>query len=115
MVDLFHKQPVQATIVAVFFNHGDRRTEVDRLEVKLGKAFLVTRLQTLLQTNRVYLPESDEAQILAEELMDYEVKVSEDANEKYGAFKVGTQDDLVTALGLALQDDGPRRAIILGG
>lgn len=47
--------------------------------------------------------------------MEYEVKVSEDANDRYGAFKVGSQDDLVTALGLALQDDGPRRAIILGG
>ena len=41
--------------------------------------------------------------------------MAEDANDRYGAFKVGTQDDLVTALGLALQDDGPRRAIILGG
>lgn len=56
-----------------------------------------------------------EARILAEELMEYEIKVSEDANDRYGAFQVGTQDDLVTALGLALQEDGPRRAIILGG
>lgn len=53
--------------------------------------------------------------ILAEELLEYEVKVAEDANDRYGAFKVGSQDDLVTALGLALQDDGPRRAIIIGG
>lgn len=83
--------------------------------MKLGKAFVVTRLQTLLLTNRIHLPESDEARILAEELLEYEVKVAEDANDRYGAFKVGSQDDLVTALGLALQDEGPRRAIILGG
>lgn len=115
VVDLFRKKPVQAKIVEVYFNHGDRHKEVAYLEVSLGKAFLVTRLQTLLQTNRVHLPESEEARILAEELMEYEVRVSEDANDKYEAFKVGTQDDLVTALGLALQDDGPRRAIIYGG
>ena len=44
--------------------------------------------------------------------MAYEIKVSEDTNERYGMSKVGTQDDLVTALKLALQDDGPPRAII---
>ena len=28
-----------------------------------------------------------------------------EAIERYGAFRVGSQDDLVTALGLAVQDD----------
>lgn len=32
-------------------------------------------------------------------------RVSENANDTYGAFKVGTHDDLVTALGLAVQLD----------
>jgi len=36
--------------------------------------------------------------------------VSEDANEKYGAFKVGTHDVLVTALGLAVLADPIREA-----
>jgi hypothetical protein len=36
--------------------------------------------------------------------------VSEDANEKFGAFKVGTHDDLVTALGLAVLEDPIREA-----
>lgn len=35
--------------------------------------------------------------------MDYEIRVDENANDKYGAFKVGTHDDLVTSLGLAVQ------------
>jgi hypothetical protein len=39
------------------------------------------------------------------ELQDYEIRVDQDANEKYGAFKVGTHDDLVTALGLACLED----------
>jgi hypothetical protein len=77
--------------VAVYFNHGDRRVVVDHREIKLGKAFVVTRLQTLLQAHRIHLPESEEASILAEELLKYEVKVAEDANDRYGAFRVGIQ------------------------
>jgi hypothetical protein len=44
---------------------------------------------------------------LAKELLDYEIHIDEDANDKYGAFKVGTHDDLVTALGLATLIDPP--------
>lgn len=75
----------------------------------------MAQLQTVLQPNRLHLPKSEEAHILAEKWMAYEVKVSEDADDRYGMFKVGTQDDLAMALELALQDVGPRRAIIVGG
>jgi hypothetical protein len=44
---------------------------------------------------------------LSEELLDYEIRVDENANDRYGAFRVGTHDDLVTALGLATQADRP--------
>jgi len=77
--------------------------------VKLGKAWLVSRLQMLLQNGRLHLPRTAEAEALARELLDYEIRVSEDANDRYGAFRVGTHDDLVTALGLAVQLD-PRLA-----
>ncbi len=87
---------------AVYFTHGDRRT-VDGLQVTLGKAWLVSQLQALLQTGRILLPKMAEAEVLAKELMDYEIRVTEQANETYGAFKVGTHDDLGTALGLAVQ------------
>jgi len=36
-------------------------------------------------------------------LIDYEIRVDENANDRYGAFKVGKHDDLVTAIGLAVQ------------
>ena len=49
----------------------------------------------------------DAWQVLARELLDYEIRVSEDANDRYGAFKVGNDDDLVTALGLAAQETPP--------
>lgn len=62
---------------------------VDDREIKLGKGWVVARLHTLLQANRLHLPKSEGARILAEELMAYEVKVAEDTNERYGMFKVG--------------------------
>ncbi|NJL26457.1 MAG: hypothetical protein HC897_00590 [Thermoanaerobaculia bacterium] len=42
---------------------------------------------------------------MAKDLLDYQIEIDPAANERYGAFKVGAQDDLVTALGLAVQTD----------
>ena len=105
VVDLLKQRANRTTIKAVYFTHGDRRSE-DSREVKLGKAWLVSRLQALLQQGCIHLPRTAEAQVLARELQDYEIRVDENANDRYGAFKVGTHDDLVTALGLAVQVDG---------
>jgi hypothetical protein len=93
-----------ARLVAVYFTHGDRR-KVESSEVKLGKAWLVSRMQALLQSGLLHLPRTAEAEALGKELLDYEIRVTEDANDRYGAFRVGSHDDLVTALGLATQED----------
>lgn len=102
---------------AVFFNFGDRRIEENHNEIGLGKAWLIARLQLLLQTQRLHLPENSEARILAKDLLDYQIEIDPNANERYGAFKVGAQDDLVTALGLAVQVDpsigNPRMEFLL--
>jgi hypothetical protein len=89
-------------VVAVYFTHGDRRTQTG-LTVSLGKAYLVSRLQALLQSGRLHLPQTAEAEVLAKELLDYEIKIDQNANDVYGSFRVGTHDDLVTAVGLATQ------------
>jgi hypothetical protein len=104
VVDILQERAHDTRIVPVYFTHGDRRTK-DSGGVKLGKAFLVSRLQSLLQTGRVHLPRTPEAEVLARELQDYEIRVDENAHDRYGAFRVGTHDDLVTALGLAVQVD----------
>lgn len=92
----------------VSFTFGERRTEhKDEREVIMGKAWLVSRLQVLLQSQRILLPDTAEARALAGELLVYEIKVTDNGNEQFGAFKVGTHDDLVTALGLATQLDPP--------
>ncbi len=96
------------TIRAVYFTHGDRLTRRED-GLSLGKAYLVSRMQALIQSGRIELPRTREAEELAEELLDYEIRVDEDANDKYGAFKVGTHDDLVTALGLAVLKDPRER------
>lgn len=101
-------------IVAVTFTHGDRydQNPDDRRLARLGKAYLVSRLQALLQTSRVDLPSTAEARQLAQELQVYEIRIDQDANDKYGAFKVGTHDDLVTALGLAVLTEPYRNSAV---
>jgi hypothetical protein len=114
IVDLLRAAEVQAQLVAVYFTHGDRRTW-ERGEVRLGKAWLVSRLQALLQSGRLHLLRTGEAEALGQELLDYEIRVDENANDRYGAFKVGTHDDLVTALGLATQEDDADVLVMPGG
>jgi len=106
VLDLLRKEG--SWVVPVYFNYGDQRSEEKEswgMRILLGKAFLVSRLQTLLQTGRLHLPKTDEASKLSDDLLAYEITVVEDANDRYGAFRVGPQDDLITALGLAVQVD----------
>ncbi len=92
-------------MIPTYFTHGDRRN-ADRDQITLGKAWLVSRLKTLFQTGRVRLsPNHPEAPAMIDELQNYEIKVDQNANDRYGAFKTGKHDDLVTALGLATQDE----------
>lgn len=92
------------TMRAITFTHGDT---YKRGSGMLGKAYLVSRLQALFQTHCIKLPPRHvEAQAMARELKDYEIRIdAATANDTYGAFKVGSHDDLVTALGLATLDD----------
>lgn len=109
VVDLLKEAGVATT--PIYFTHGDRFVKTDTGAITLGKALLVSQLQVVLQTGRILLPKTEEAQTLARELQDYEIRVDEDANDKYGAFKVGTHDDLVTALGLAVVAGQKRRRL----
>lgn len=109
---------VPAWLMAVYFTYGDRRIVEHAGQVTLGKAWLVSRLQALFQGGRLHLPPGHpEAETLTRELLDYEIRVDKNANDTYGAFRVGSHDDLVTALGLATQedDDSYARAFGLSG
>lgn len=101
------KEQPAVRITSAMFTHGDRyKGHRGAREISVGKAYLVGRLKSLFQTDRILLPKQHgEAATMVQELLDYEIRVSEDANEKYGAFSVGSHDDLVTALGLAVLED----------
>lgn len=106
----------------VRFTWGDRflRGAYDGESDSLGKAYLVSRMQVLFQHDLLRLPPGHrEAQAMARELKDYEIRITENANDTYGAFKVGTHDDLVTALGLACIEDpghyGAERGVNIWG
>lgn len=92
----------------MFFTGGEAKEEVDVLakEVNLPKAYLVSRLQVLFSYGRIHLPDNPEARVMKEELMNYTIRVNENANAQFGAFKMGTHDDLVAALGLACLAEG---------
>ena len=92
-------------VVAVYLTAGHKRS-CRRLGARpiysLGKARMVSRLQALVQTDRLRLPRTAEARALAKELHNYEIRVDDDGHARFGAFKSGTHDDLATALALAV-------------
>ncbi len=102
VVDVLKAAGVRVT--PVYFTYGDRRKENEDRSIALGKAWLVSRVKALMQTDRIHLAHSPEMDAMQKELMDYEIRVDEQANDRYGAFRVGSHDDLVTALGLAVQE-----------
>ena len=73
--------------------------------LRLGKAAFTSRLQALVQGHRLHLPKNPEGRALAQELRDFEIRVGTNGNDRYGAFRSGTHDDLVIAVGLAAQTD----------
>lgn len=92
--------------VSCFFVSGDRRSERSGDTVSVGKGWMVGRLQVLLQSGRIHLPDSAEAGHAIRELQDYEISVSDSGHASFNA-RSGRHDDLVIALGLAVGADTP--------
>lgn len=107
VLDLVEREATHGWVIGAYFNHGDQR-DLDAGIVKLGKAWLVARLQTLLQEDKLHLPRTRDAEDLAEDLLSFEINLAADASDRPGGFVVGRHDDLVVALGLAVQEDPPR-------
>ena len=79
---------------------GSDKLNPQRGVTMVGKGWMVSRMQVLLQSQRLHLPRSVEAGVLTRELMDYRIDVSDDGHASFNA-KSGTHDDLVIALGLS--------------
>jgi hypothetical protein len=77
-----------------------RPTNIGAPEVTVGKEYLVSRMQVLLDHDRVLLPDDKESRALVRELQDFELRASA-SGVASGAFRTGAHDDLAIALGLA--------------
>ncbi len=111
VVDLIRNNCSYINLHEVYITGGEAKDIINPWlrVIKLPKAYLVSRLQVMLGYGRIHLPKTEEASALQEELKNYTIRVNEHANQEFGAFKVGTHDDLVTALGLAcLSEDIPK-------
>jgi hypothetical protein len=114
VVDLLRERVQGGEVVPVTFMAGDQRTESwqgDHLRVSLGKSLMVSRLQAMLGSGRLHLPRTQEAGALTRELLNFELRVDQSGHETSGAFRTGTHDDLVCALGLATQLDPVQRPL----
>ena len=113
VVDLLGADPdLAAHLWAVTLTYGNRRTirAADR-RICLGKEKLFRYLVFRFDTRCLHLPATSEAKALAAELRSYEIRVDENGTDRYGAFQSGTHDDLVTALGLAVQEELPAASV----
>lgn len=99
---LLRKEAQHVQLKPVSFTHGET---YNKNTGSLGKAYLVSRLQSLLQNERVHGPDIPEMVVTVEELRVYEIKVSNEGRDQYGAFKTGKHDDLATSLALSCLED----------
>jgi hypothetical protein len=115
-IDARYHPQIKAT--PCYFTHEDRLTKHPKGGYTVGKGRLVGRIVALQQLGYVKVsPGIYHAEEAMEELLGYEGRVDERANEKYGAFSMGSHDDLVTALGLAVIGIKPdwRSKVLVGG
>ena len=99
VIDLLHLEGL-VTIAVTIIGGYEVSGAVDDYHVP--KRDLVSNLQVLFQNGRVKFAEGlPEVQTLIAELLAFQVKITQSANDIYGAWREGTHDDLVLAVALA--------------
>jgi hypothetical protein len=100
VVDLLRRANLQPVPVVV---HGGNETTVDGNGFRrVPKRELVSTAQVLLQSGRLKFAASMPlVKTLVDELLKFEVKITETGHDTYGAWREGAHDDLVFALALA--------------
>lgn len=97
-----HKMP-DADIYRVYLTGGISPTiDYKAREIRLPKHQMVSTLVAAFDSDRIYLSSrSKEIDAMIAELENFEIRISDEGHDQYGAFKTGTSDDLVCALGIA--------------
>lgn len=102
VVDLFRKERLAANLRPITITGGDTVTHEDGY-TRVPKRDLVGVVQVALQTATLKIAAKlPEAATLTRELQNFQVKITESANDTYGAWREGTHDDLVLAVAMAL-------------
>jgi len=102
VVDLFRSETINAELRPIQIIGGANISKENDL-TRVPKRDLVSVVQVALQNRILKIANSLlEAATLARELQNFTVKITDSANDVYGAWREGTHDDLVLAVALAL-------------
>jgi hypothetical protein len=115
VVDLFQREKMHARLVPIVITGGDQVTK-DGDTVRVPKRNLVSGVSVALQTGKLkFSEELPLTKTLTAELQNFKAKITNSGNDTYGAgaeWRVGSNDDLVLALAMALwtANDGVKPA-----
>jgi len=102
VIDLFKRERMKATLKPIQIIGGANVSSEFGM-TRVPKRDLVSTVQVYLQNGRLKIAEQlPEAETLTRELQNFSVKITDAANDIYGAWREGTHDDLVLAASLAL-------------
>ncbi len=102
VADLFLRARMAAIVNPLTITGGDAWRR-DGGSFWVAKKLLVSTVQAALQTGRLkVVPGLELAELLKKELINFQVKISLDANEQFGAWREGQHDDLVLAVALGV-------------
>jgi hypothetical protein len=101
VVDLLREARPEATLMPAILTAGCLESR-DQGYYMVPKRDLITGLQVMLQQRELQIAGNlEHGPTLVKEMADMQVRVTLAGNEQYGAWREGTHDDLVLAVGLA--------------
>jgi hypothetical protein len=92
-----------ADVYRVTLTGGTRPRWNDSRNLSLPKPQMASTLIALLEADRIWIPRGEiQADIIRQELLNYEHKVSQVGYDQFGSMKTGMHDDIVSALGIGI-------------
>jgi hypothetical protein len=102
VVDLFRREKINAELKPIQIVGGANVSSEFGM-TRVPKRDLVSVVQVALQNRTLKIAAALElAEVLSRELQNFSVRITDSANDVYGAWREGTHDDLVLAVALAL-------------
>lgn len=102
VVDLFKQEAIKAHLMPILIVGGATVSNENGV-TRVPKRDLVSTVQVALQNRSLKIAAGlTDAAVLSAELQNFQVKITDAANDTYGAWREGTHDDLVLATAMAL-------------